>query len=113
MLERVGIRWRDRKGEKERQKDGCAACRVNKPFLPVAAGDLSVPAAWALVITFAIVGISIVATNFGPLITGLYILGLSLGAIYSVPPLRLKRFAVPAFLIIATVRAFILFVVIF
>ena len=29
-------------------------------------------------------------------------------AIYSVPPLRLKRFAVPAFLIIATVRGFLL-----
>ncbi len=34
--------------------------------------------------------------------------GLFLGTIYSVPPLRLKRFAVPAFLIIATVRGFLL-----
>ena len=76
--------------------------------MPVASGDLSVPTAWTLVIIFAIVGISIVATNFGPLISGLYTLGLFLGAIYSVPPLRLKRFAVPAFLIIATVRTSIL-----
>ncbi|KAL2641978.1 hypothetical protein R1flu_009565 [Riccia fluitans] len=82
--------------------------KVNKPFLPVAAGDLSVPAAWALVIGLAALGVGIVATNFGPLITSLYSFGLFLGAIYSVPPLRLKRFAVPAFLIIATVRGFLL-----
>lgn len=47
-------------------------------------------------------GIAITATNFGPLITGLYCFGLFLGTIYSVPPLRLKRYAVAAFLIIAT-----------
>ncbi|MCO5581139.1 hypothetical protein L7F22_035016 [Adiantum nelumboides] len=81
---------------------------VNKPFLPVAAGDLSVPAAWALVVSLALLGIAIVATNFGPLIMALYSFGLFLGAIYSVPPLRLKRFAVAAFLIIATVRGFLL-----
>lgn len=82
--------------------------KVNKPFLPVAAGDLSVPAAWALVVSLALLGITIVAMNFGPLITGLYTFGLFLGAIYSVPPLRLKRFAVAAFLIIATVRGLLL-----
>lgn len=82
--------------------------KVNKPFLPVAAGDLSVTAAWMLVIALAVVGITIVATNFGPFITALYTLGLILGAIYSVPPLRLKRFAVAAFLVIATVRGFLL-----
>ncbi|KAH7424432.1 hypothetical protein KP509_11G008300 [Ceratopteris richardii] len=82
--------------------------KVNKPFLPVAAGDLSVPAAWGLVVSLALLGIIIVATNFGPLITCLYSLGLFLGAIYSVPPFRLKRFPVAAFLIIATVRGFLL-----
>ncbi|CAN5951078.1 unnamed protein product [Sphagnum jensenii] len=82
--------------------------KVNKPFLPIASGDLSIPAAWVLVLGLAIVGISIVATNFGPLITCLYSFGLFLGGIYSVPPLRLKQHAVPAFLIIATVRGFLL-----
>lgn len=56
----------------------------------------------------AAAGLAIVAANFGPLITGLYAFGLGLGTVYSVPPLRLKRFAVPAFLIIATVRGFLL-----
>ena len=46
--------------------------------------------------------------NFGALITSLYGAGLLLGTVYSVPPFHLKRFPVPAFLIIATVRGFLL-----
>ncbi|KAH9674125.1 homogentisate solanesyltransferase [Citrus sinensis] len=82
--------------------------KVNKPYLPIAAGDLSVQSAWFLVIFFAVTGLLIVAFNFGPFITSLYCLGLFLGTIYSVPPFRMKRFAVAAFLIIATVRGFLL-----
>lgn len=80
-------------------------CRVNKPYLPIAAGDLSVQSAWLLVILFAVTGILIVGLNFGPFITFLYCFGLFLGTIYSVPPFRMKRFPVAAFLIIATVLA--------
>ncbi|XP_065856825.1 homogentisate solanesyltransferase, chloroplastic [Euphorbia lathyris] len=82
--------------------------KVNKPYLPIAAGDLSVQTAWLLVTFFALSGILIVGLNFGQFISSLYCLGLFLGTIYSVPPLRLKRFAVLAFLIIATVRGFLL-----
>ncbi|KAI8010848.1 hypothetical protein LOK49_LG06G01374 [Camellia lanceoleosa] len=82
--------------------------RVNKPYLPIAAGDLSVQSAWFLVLLFAVTGLLIVGINFGPFITALYCLGLFLGTIYSVPPFRMKRFPVVAFLIIATVRGFLL-----
>ncbi|KAJ3674609.1 hypothetical protein LUZ60_005225 [Juncus effusus] len=82
--------------------------KVNKPYLPIAAGDLSVQSAWFLVLFFATCGLAIVAWNFGPFITSLYCLGLFLGTIYSVPPFRLKRFPIAAFLIIATVRGFLL-----
>nr|ACS34774.1 homogentisate phytylprenyltransferase [Artemisia sphaerocephala] len=82
--------------------------KVNKPYLPIAAGDLSVQSAWFLVLGFAVVGAIIVAMNFGQFITSLYCLGLFLGTIYSVPPFRMKRFPVVAFLIIATVRGFLL-----
>lgn len=82
--------------------------KVNKPFLPVAAGELSIPLAWTACVAFAAVGAAIVSTNFGPLITKLYCFGLFLGTIYSVPPFRLKRSALAAFLIIATVRGFLL-----
>lgn len=80
-----------------------ANCRVNKPYLPIAAGDLSVQSAWFLVLAFAVTGLLTVGVNFGPFIMSLYCLGLFLGTIYSVPPFRLKRFPVFAFLIIATV----------
>nr|GMD47848.1 homogentisate solanesyltransferase, chloroplastic [Ipomoea batatas] len=46
--------------------------------------------------------------NFGSFICSLYALGLFLGTIYSVPPFRMKRFPIFAFLIIATVRGFLL-----
>ncbi|XP_057982844.1 homogentisate solanesyltransferase, chloroplastic [Malania oleifera] len=82
--------------------------KVNKPYLPIAAGDLSVRSAWFLVLFFAVTGLLIVGLNFGPFITSLYCLGLFLGTIYSVPPLRMKRFPIIAFLIIATVRGFLL-----
>lgn len=82
--------------------------KVNKPYLPIAAGDLSVQSAWFLVLLFAVAGLLIVGMNFGPFITSLYCFGLFLGTTYSVPPFRLKRFAVIAFLIIAMVRGFLL-----
>lgn len=82
--------------------------KVNKPYLPIAAGDLSVQSAWFLVIFFAAAGLLTVGLNFGPFIFSLYSFGLFLGTIYSVPPLRMKRFPVAAFLIIATVRGFLL-----
>eukprot|EP00803_Ostreobium_quekettii_P001340 evm.model.scf_73.14 EVM.evm.TU.scf_73.14 scf_73:132615-135624(+) len=81
---------------------------VNKPFLPIAARELSRPLAWFLVLALAGTGVGITAQNFGSLITQLYVLGLFLGTVYSVPPFRLKRFAIPAFLIIATVRGVLL-----
>ncbi|EPS68534.1 hypothetical protein M569_06233, partial [Genlisea aurea] len=82
--------------------------KVNKPYLPIAAGDLSEKSAWFLVSSLAAVGVMIVGWNFGPFITSLYCIGLLLGTIYSVPPFRMKRFPVAAFLIIATVRGFLL-----
>ncbi|MEW5314444.1 MAG: hypothetical protein WDW38_005944 [Sanguina aurantia] len=82
--------------------------QVNKPYLPIASGELKTGMAWALVLGLAAAGLGIVSANFGSLITGLYAFGLFLGTIYSTPPLRLKQYAVPAFLIIATVRGFLL-----
>lgn len=72
------------------------------------AGELAPVVAWLLVLGLAALGLTITATHFGPLITRLYAFGLFLGTIYSIPPLRLKQFAVPAFMIIATVRGFLL-----
>eukprot|EP00747_Dinoflagellata_sp_TGD_P021027 gnl/TRDRNA2_/TRDRNA2_128214_c2_seq1.p1 gnl/TRDRNA2_/TRDRNA2_128214_c2~~gnl/TRDRNA2_/TRDRNA2_128214_c2_seq1.p1 ORF type:complete len:550 (+),score=94.96 gnl/TRDRNA2_/TRDRNA2_128214_c2_seq1:187-1650(+) len=82
--------------------------KVNKPFLPVAAGELSIQQAWVLCGVLGVIGLVLARTQFGPLIGNLYAVGLGLGLAYSVPPLRLKRNAVAAFLIIAFVRGFLL-----
>jgi len=77
--------------------------RANKPYLPIATGDLSVQSARFLVIFVAVVGLSIVGLNFGPFIFSLYILDLFLSTIYYIPPFRMKHFPTTTFLIIATV----------
>ena len=82
--------------------------KMNKPFLPVASGEISKNMAWLLCGLLAGVGVLISRACFGSLICTLYCFGLFLGTVYSVPPLRLKRYAVPSFLIIATVRGFLL-----
>ena len=81
---------------------------VNKPYLPIAAGSLSAQAGWGICILLAGLGVALSAINFDRLIAGLYAFGLALGTLYSVPPFRLKRFAVPAFMTIATVRGVLL-----
>eukprot|EP01026_Neomeris_dumetosa_P063614 TRINITY_DN6039_c0_g2_i1.p2 TRINITY_DN6039_c0_g2~~TRINITY_DN6039_c0_g2_i1.p2 ORF type:complete len:265 (-),score=33.81 TRINITY_DN6039_c0_g2_i1:175-969(-) len=81
---------------------------VNKPFLPIAAGEMSPMVAWFLCTLLCIAGVTLTYTQFGTFIASLYSFGLFLGTIYSVPPFKLKRFAVPAFVIIATVRGFLL-----
>lgn len=82
--------------------------RVNKPFLPVAAGELGTRAAWALVLSCGVIGPLIVQRLFSPMIFGLYMFGTTIGTLYSVPPFRLKRFPLAAGMIIACVRGFLL-----
>lgn len=81
---------------------------INKPFLPIAAKELTITQAWVLIVVMAGLGITLAHGLFGPLIGSLYCFGLFLGTIYSVPPLRLKQSAIAAALIIATVRGFLL-----
>jgi len=81
---------------------------INKPFLPIAAKELTVSQAWALIIVMALLGTTIAYRFFGPLIGGLYVFGLFLGTIYSIPQTRLKKSAIAAALIIATVRGVLL-----
>lgn len=82
--------------------------KLNKPFLPIAAQELSTSKAWVLTIVMAILGTTLAYSFFGSLIGGLYVFGLFLGTIYSVPPLRLKQVPWAAATIIAIVRGFLL-----
>lgn len=82
--------------------------QLNKPFLPVASGEMTKFWAWIAVATTGTVGPWLVYRNFPPLLFRLYAAGLALGAVYSVPPLRTKRNPVLAGLTIAVVRGFLL-----
>lgn len=81
---------------------------MNKPFLPVASGEMTKRAAWTAVILSGVIGPILVNTLFPPLLFQLYCFGLVLGGIYSVPPIRTKKNPILAGLTIATVRGFLL-----
>jgi homogentisate solanesyltransferase len=76
--------------------------KVNKPFLPIAAGRLSTKAAWAIVISSGLAALGIVKAIFSPLIFYLFLFGTTVGGLYSVPPFQLKRFPLAAGMTIAT-----------
>jgi homogentisate phytyltransferase/homogentisate geranylgeranyltransferase len=78
--------------------------RVNKPHLPLAAGELSPEAAWWIVGAAAVVPIVLALTQ-GLLEIAAVGASLAVGAAYSLPPVRLKRFPVAASLCISGVRA--------
>jgi len=82
--------------------------KMNKPFLPVASGEMSKRSAWVAVILSATAGPAIVKTFFPDLLFKLYSTGLLLGAVYSIPPIRTKKNPILAGLTIATVRGFLL-----
>jgi homogentisate phytyltransferase/homogentisate geranylgeranyltransferase len=78
--------------------------RVNKPHLPLAAGDLDPAAAWRIVAVAAAVPLALALTQ-GWLEIAAVLAALTVGAAYSVPPVRLKRWPVAASLCIAGVRS--------
>ncbi|NEP83031.1 MAG: homogentisate phytyltransferase, partial [Okeania sp. SIO3B3] len=80
--------------------------RINKPHLPIAAGEFSrfsgqviVAITGILALSFALVG--------GPFLLGTVGISLVIGTFYSLPPIRLKRFPFWAALCIFTVRGVI------
>jgi homogentisate phytyltransferase/homogentisate geranylgeranyltransferase len=78
--------------------------RINKPHLPLAAGELSREAAWRIVVVAAVVPL-VLALSQGALETAAVVGALAVGAAYSLPPVRLKRFPVVASLCISGVRS--------
>jgi homogentisate phytyltransferase/homogentisate geranylgeranyltransferase len=80
--------------------------RINKPFLPIAAGELSLGSARAIVLVCTVVPLVLAVTQ-GWVETVAVATGLAVGAVYSLPPLRLKRFPVAASLCITGVRSLV------
>lgn len=81
---------------------------MNKPYLPIASGEMSKQYAWILTILSVIIGPILVYTNFPILLFQLYSIGILLGYLYSVPPFRTKRNPIAAALTIACVRGLFL-----
>ncbi|KAK2078708.1 hypothetical protein QBZ16_003548 [Prototheca wickerhamii] len=65
--------------------------RINKPWLPVAAGSIS--PAWGAILCAALgtLGLLLSWVAFDGFVAALYTAGLLIGTAYSAPPLRLKR----------------------
>ena len=80
--------------------------RVNKPFLPIAAGDLSPAAGEGDRRGLPVVPLALALTQ-GAVETAAVAAGLAVGALYSLPPFRLKRFPVAASLCISGVRSLV------
>ena len=78
--------------------------RVNKPYLPLAAGELRAPAARRIVAACAVVPVAMGLTQ-GWLETVAVLCGLAIGAAYSVPPVRLRNRPLLASLCITGVRS--------
>lgn len=79
--------------------------RINKPWLPLAAGDLAPQSATLIVIavSFAAVTLAITQGTIEVVAVGA---ALAIGGAYSSPPLRLKRYPIVAAMSISVVRAF-------
>jgi homogentisate phytyltransferase/homogentisate geranylgeranyltransferase len=77
--------------------------RINKPELPIAAGEMSLATGRRAV--WAALGASLFAAALvGPALVATVAISMAIGAAYSLPPLRLKRFALWAAGSIAAVR---------
>lgn len=77
--------------------------RINKPGLPIAAGEFSAKDAWWIVGSAGAVSI-VLASLGGLFLLATVLISLMIGTAYSTPPLRLKRFPFWASLCILTVR---------
>ena len=76
---------------------------INKPYLPIASGELSMKNAYRIVIICMITSLSI-AAYLSIYLFGIIALSLLIGMAYSLPPLYLKKHHLPAALAITTVR---------
>jgi homogentisate phytyltransferase / homogentisate geranylgeranyltransferase len=80
--------------------------RVNKPHLPIAAGELSLRSAAVIVAVCTVLPLGMAVTQ-GAWETAAVAAGLAVGAVYSLPPFRLKRYPVAASLCISGVRSIV------
>ncbi len=81
--------------------------KINKPYLPIPSGALSVHGAKIIVYTALSVSL-ILALIISPWLFGIIVISATIGWAYSMPPLFLKQHHLPAALAITTVRGVML-----
>ncbi len=91
------------------QLEDIAIDRVNKPYLPLASGELSKTEGRVVVVALGAAAVSIALVQWAqsPFLLLTILLSLLIGTAYSLPPFRLKRFPLPASLCIFTVRGLV------
>ena len=77
--------------------------RINKPYLPIPSGALSVKQA-GLIVQIALATCLFLALLVSPWLLGILALASGIGWAYSMPPFHLKRHHLPAAIAITTVR---------
>ncbi len=80
--------------------------RINKPHLPLAAGEFSLKQGKLIVGSMGVLAI-VIATLSGTWLLATVTISLIIGTVYSLPPVRLKQFPLLAALCILTVRGVI------
>nr|BBC82716.1 prenyltransferase [Ficus carica] len=82
--------------------------KVNKPYLPLPAGELTLKQAWYLVIFDIVAGLSILRLmNADKITTILYCLGLFFCTLYSAPPFRFKGSSLATVIVIPLITGVI------
>ncbi|MBD2080654.1 homogentisate phytyltransferase [Leptolyngbya sp. FACHB-17] len=85
------------------QLEDIAIDKINKPHLPLASGEFSARQGQTIVFLTGMLAVAIAAPQSSYLL-GMVGLSLAIGTLYSLPPVRLKRFPFWASLCIFTVR---------
>ncbi|KAB8333394.1 homogentisate phytyltransferase [Scytonema tolypothrichoides VB-61278] len=85
------------------QLEDVAIDKINKPHLPVAAGEFSLTTGKLIVAVTGVLAL-VVALVQGPFLLGMVAISLAIGTAYSLPPIRLKRFPFWAAVCIFSVR---------
>ncbi|KOP23886.1 tocopherol phytyltransferase [Hapalosiphon sp. MRB220] len=85
------------------QLEDVAIDQINKPHLPIAAGEFSQQTGRVIVGITGVLAL-VIAWLSGPFLFGMVAISLAIGTAYSLPPIRLKRFPFWAALCIFSVR---------
>lgn len=80
--------------------------RINKPYLPLASGAFSMRQGWFLTLAFGATAL-VLAAGQGAILFFTVFISMTIGTLYSLPPVRLKQYPLAELLAIAFVRGIV------